>query len=228
MAYVLWRDGVVSLVYAALVVALVLVMSWFERPAGASATLDRAAFVLFPRPGEFFGRSGWLVLMFSCFPGGLMWPAVLRHVRTLPISTSQIIALLMAVPLARWLAVWAILAMLFALDGRAPARLGLDVLTAFTGIGALMQAIGLRWNDIRRTWVLAVTVAATLAAGVVVERLFPAIVAAAVGLGLPAPALVGLVSIAAAFVLHYDTLTRRSSTYRRSPIASDVFTPGIP
>ena len=228
IAYVLWRDAVVSLVYAALVVSFVLLMSWLERPAGASATLDRAAFVLFPRPGEFFGRSGWLVLVFSCFPGGLLWPAILRHVRTLPISTPRIIALLVAIPLSRWLAVWAVLAMLFAVDGRAPARLGLDVLAAFIGIAALMQAIGLRWNHVRRTWMLAAAVVATLTAGVFVERFFPAVAAAAAGFGLSAPALAGVLSIAAACLLHYDTLTRRSSTYRLPPIGADVFTAGIP
>jgi hypothetical protein len=227
IALVLWRDAVVSVTYAALVVGAVLLVWWFQSPAGISVTLDRIAYVLFPRPGEFFGRSAWLVLLFSCFPAGLFWYGILRHVRTLPISTMQIIGLLLAIPLSRWLAVWLIVAMLFALDGRAPARFGPDTLAAFTGIAALMQAGGLRWNNVRRPWMLLMVVFTGLVAIPLGQQFFPAVVAFAERFGLSAPAFVGLVSIAAACLLHYDTLTRRSATYRLPHIGYDAFTPGL-
>jgi hypothetical protein len=175
---VLWRDAVVALVYAAIVVGIVLVATWVERPAGVSAT------------------------------------------------TMQVIALLVAIPLFRWLAVWSIVAILFALDGRAPARLGLDTLAAFTGIAAAMHAAGLRWNNIRRASMLMVILAGLVVAALGVQ-IFPAVTALAERLGLSPPAFVGLVTLAGACLLHYDTLTRRSVTYRLPHIVYDAYTPGV-
>ena len=215
VSYVLMRDAQVSFAYAALVIGTLLVLGVLPDPAdGLSAHITYAADSVVPGTGEFFGRSLWLMLLFSCCPGGVQWQRVLRHARTLPLSTTQLIALLVAVPLMRWLAVWLVLALLFVLDGRAPRPFAADTLLAFTAIPALMHAVGLGMNHSRTTTVLGVMFVGLVTVTLSL-RFFAGIEEVAAALRLSMTALVGLVVLAAAVLLHYHTLTRRSATYRR-------------
>lgn len=91
-----------------------------------------------------------------------------------------------------------------------------------------MHAVGLRWNNVRRMPVVrAVIVGGWVTIGLSV-RFFDLIEHAAASLWMPVPLFVGLVTLACAVVLHYDTLTRRNATYRLPHVAYDSFAPGMP
>jgi hypothetical protein len=142
-------------------------------------------------------------------------------------------ALLLSVPLARWLACWMVAsAVLFGaglLGGHVFSMPRIDSLLAFTGVTAVSHAIQLRWAPARRSpsFGLIMLVAAAFVMALLNGLLVP-LETVARALTMITPFRVGLVTVAAAAALNYDSLTRRGATYRPGPAGFGVPAPGRP
>jgi hypothetical protein len=220
IAYHLGRDAVVAVTYAAVVVGGLFVVALALQPTGGLRTaFDRVMELV--TPGEVFPGLGLLlVLLISSFPAGLHWQRAVRAMRALPIAPVQLVALLLAVPLWRWLAFWAIGLALTAIAGRVTAPFPLDVLLALTGICALIQATSFRWSGARPTLLISVVIVALLIVSAVLSVLGEIAVTAA-SLGLSLAMITGLLTLAAAALMNYHTLTRRAATYQR-PVTAEA------
>ena len=221
--YLLWRDAAISLVYAGTVMAVLAALSVVTETGGPSAHIRRVTLSVMPGPGEPLSRLGWLVLLLSCAPAGLLWQNALRHVRALPLSAFQVSALLAAVALSRWLAFWLLAALLASLDSSVSVVFRPDALLAFVGIGSAVQAAGLRWTG---TSPARLIIGASVTAGLVIGGsiwLADVLPAAAAAVGASPWTFVGLITLASAVLLNLHTLTRRSATFRRP----DQVLPGL-
>jgi hypothetical protein len=145
------------------------------------------------------------LIWYGFFIGSLAarFPAMLRHLRVLPISAARMNLLLVCWPIAVWLSAGLILfgAASLVLGEIVPARM--PVLLALAGLSALAGALTLRVTGIQRIFLLCVAVGL-----VPILHAFPVPQSSTL-------ALVGAGALALAAVLNHITL-RRSSTYRIS------------
>lgn len=73
------------------------------------------------------------------------FPAMIRHLRVLPLGTRRLNLLLVGWPVAVWLLVWVALLVLNVTVGDGVATLQLPLLVTFAGLSTLVHAITLRW-----------------------------------------------------------------------------------
>lgn len=133
------------------------------------------------------------------------FPAMIRHLRVLPLRASQLNMLLVAWPALMLLTVWtALLGLHYVVLGQPVASLRPALFIALVGSSAIMRALTLRWPGYS-PWVFSLTISV-----VPMVRLFNGPSSASL-------AILGLGGIAAAAALNHATLMR-SSTYRdRTP-----------
>lgn len=147
-----------------------------------------------------------LIIWYGLFAGTLVsrFPAMIRHLRVLPLRASQLNMLLVAWPVLMLLTVWTVLLGLhYVVLGQPVASLRPALFIALVGSSAIMRALTLRWPGYS-AWVFGLTISV-----VPMVRLF--------GPSSAALAILGLGGIAAAAALNHATLMR-SSTYRdRTP-----------
>jgi hypothetical protein len=148
-----------------------------------------------------------LIIWYGLFAGTLVsrFPAMIRHLRVLPLRASQLNMLLVAWPALMLLTVWAVLLGLhYVVLGQPVASLRPALFIALVGSSAIMRALTLRWPGYS-LWVFSLTISV-----VPMVRLFNGPSSASL-------AILGLGGIAAAAALNHATLMR-SSTYRdRTP-----------
>jgi len=130
--------------------------------------------------------------------------AMLRHLRTLPMSGSGLTLVLVLFPLASWLSAWLVLAVFhLAVTGLPPASLRLPEFAAAFGVSTLVRAVTLRRRRPQWQWIMAgVLVGATAFASRPAQAMLTPIAVA-----------VGAASMAIAVWLTHDTLTRRRDAY---------------
>jgi hypothetical protein len=139
---------------------------------------------------------------FAVFVASLLarFPAMLRHLRVLPLGASRLNALLIAWPAAIWLTAWAgLLALHYVVIGRGVASYHGAALLGLIGLSALVQALTLRLSNVFRTFLFAMSVGVAPFLGLVVES--PPRVPFLVGVGL----------LTAAVLLNHRSLARKST-----------------
>ena len=105
-----------------------------------------------PLPGGVFGVFPSLV-WYALFMASLAarFPAMLRHLRVLPLSARQVNTLLVAWPAVIWLTVWTGLAALhYVVVGRGVSSWHVAFFVALAGSSALVQALTLRLVGVLR------------------------------------------------------------------------------
>jgi hypothetical protein len=145
-----------------------------------------------------------LLLAYAFFAATVVarFPAMVRHLRALPLGTTRLNALLLAWPSVIWLSLWAALALLhYAVLGTGLTSVRADIFVAVVGFSALVQSLRLRLTGTAK-------VLAFCASGGVPPLLL-------VGTTPPAMlALAGAVSLTAAALINRQALLV-ASTYRK-------------
>jgi hypothetical protein len=220
VAYHLVRDAAVAIAYAAVVVSGLFVVAFALQPTGGlRPALDRVVDSV--ASGDAFPALGLLLLLLiSSVPAGLHWQRAVRLMRVLPMKPAYLVALLLAVPLWRWVAFWLLGFVLKALAGRPGGLFPLDGLLALTGIAALMQAISFRWSGARPAALIAIVTVGLIIASTALS-VMGEIAATAAGLGISLATTTAMTTLGAAALLDYHTLTRRTATFRR-PVTAGV------
>ncbi len=89
---------------------------------------------------------------------------MIRHFRTLPLSTAELSALFISNPAIAWINVWTALLLVQLIGvGRLPTSLRLDLLLSLIGLSALLNAVSLTWR--KRSWIQSIVFLATLTGG---------------------------------------------------------------
>lgn len=181
---------------------------------------DAAAEFGFLPFGAQAGRPNLVLFWIFGNAGMLSIGEVMRHLRTLPISTRQLLGLLFALSVIAWTNGWLVLAALhFAVTGTTPSDWLIHVLVAFFGIDALLRAFQLRWRN--PLWLFFGLMAIGLPILFVLLRLpvQPEVLAGGIG----------VVGLLASILINKNTLTTRNQIYarlpRRGPFGNEI--PGM-
>jgi hypothetical protein len=148
-----WRSTLRGLAVGAVLMTAYAVL--FDRAESLPAFFNRFMLLPFQVPTPSFSSAEPLPWIFLGLLGmaETAAPRMLRHLRTLPLSTTRLATGLMALPALEWTAIWTALAVLHVLVlHRAPADLRPSLFIALFGAGALAQALTLcpfRWSSLR-------------------------------------------------------------------------------
>jgi hypothetical protein len=218
IGYFLWRDAILwSGVAAGTLVVLYVVI--LVGPARGEQSAATELLVGFSEPLRAFPylESGWvLLLVLSCFQAILPLPSR-RLLRTLPLSTSGLNALVLSVSVVRWLINGLVVAAMFVLLAGSLPPVHWGVILWFLGLTALAHAIQLRSAQPHR-YPAAFLLLGVLAVGILARgRGLPMFEAFLVAYPLNV-LLAGGVTLLIAALLNHLTLTRRHAIYRPAPL----------
>jgi hypothetical protein len=221
-----WKAAVVMQVGISLVVigtmaAVNLVMH--DEAAGWLPDLRDFGFLPFDSNPTSAGPSSFFVLYFLG-GAGLVWPFamvghqdvlqfMLRHLRTLPLSTRALNALMLTLPLVSWINLWLVLLVFhFAMSGGPIGSLRLAEWLALIGIDAVIRAMYLRWRSYLWPGIFGTSILVT--SFIVTKFAFGALPALA--------ASAGAVALFLAWALNRDTLTRSRLAYSRVQVSPQI------
>ncbi len=168
-------------------------------------------FGLLPFEADFFPFR--LVMVYALGAVGLVWSLtlpgdsiqhMLRHLRTLPLGTAKLNAVLIGMPVVSWINAWVMLAALhLVVVGRPLDSFRLLEFFALIGIQCIARALTLRWR--KPIWSIVLSFPLIVIGAVIVRwapHAFPAV--------LPA---IGVTGIVAAALLNHRMLTRSRLAY---------------
>jgi hypothetical protein len=220
--YFLWREAVLWLfVVVAALVGLYAILLFGPARHAPSAIAELLEGFSQPLRSFPYVDGGWFPLLvvscFPCFPPLPSRPSP-RHLRTLPLSTSALNALVLAVPVVRWLTNCLVVGAMFVLlTGSIPQSFRWGVLLWFVAFTAFAHALQLRWVEPRR-WFAAAVVVGLLIVTILARRTSVPILGAFVVAYPLNVLLAGGVALMGAALLNHSTLTRREAIYRPAPL----------
>jgi len=164
-----------------------------------------------------FGKPSTLIMLYFLGGAGLIWPSgmtgyqdvlrlMLRHLRTLPLSTRTLNALLLTLPIVSWINLWLVMLLLHVAVGAGPiGSLRLADWLAMFGIDAVIRAMYHRWRSYFTTSFLLIALFVTL----LIVTKFASGSLQTIALA------VGAVALVAAWAINDDTLRRSRTAYSK-------------
>lgn len=226
-----WKSAMLmQVMLPVLVIGSMIVVAPFldDKPDGWLDFARDSGFLPFNRLSEPHER--WnLAFMYFMGSAGMAWPLamlgyndvfqfMIRHLRSLPMSTRQLGASILAVPLVSWVNLYLLLAVIHVVViGRSFESFRLAEFFALAGIDALVRAMYLRFRTYLWPGILGIS---ALGAGFIVTKI-------AFGPIPPVSISIGILTFASAWSLNYYTLTRTRLVYTRTTVLSR-FAAGLP